>query len=134
MVITRLFHNLAFAFEEVRKRSEKFGLFRGFILYQFVLHLLDVRFNCCLLIIGNVRLSSLHEILNVSNAHSTDSFSFMPIYVQDLPRTFPGHTWLDTPEGQGALRRVLVGYSFRDSDVGYCQVMFHSFSLQFDQR
>ncbi|GFY97611.1 Ypt/Rab-GAP domain of gyp1p superfamily protein [Actinidia rufa] len=39
----------------------------------------------------------------------------------DLPRTFPGHTWLDTPEGQGALRRVLVGYSFRDSDVGYCQ-------------
>ncbi|XP_074272800.1 uncharacterized protein LOC141596498 isoform X2 [Silene latifolia] len=40
---------------------------------------------------------------------------------QDLPRTFPGHTWLDTTEGHGALRRVLVGYSFRDSDVGYCQ-------------
>ncbi|KAF7141409.1 hypothetical protein RHMOL_Rhmol06G0240100 [Rhododendron molle] len=39
----------------------------------------------------------------------------------DLPRTFPGHQWLDTQEGQGALRRVLVGYSFRDSDVGYCQ-------------
>ena len=41
---------------------------------------------------------------------------------QDLPRTFPGHPWLDTPEGHAALRRVLVGYSFRDSDVGYCQV------------
>jgi hypothetical protein len=40
----------------------------------------------------------------------------------DLPRTFPGHPWLDTPEGHAALRRVLVGYSFRDSDVGYCQV------------
>ncbi|KAL3849184.1 hypothetical protein ACJIZ3_011066 [Penstemon smallii] len=40
---------------------------------------------------------------------------------QDLPRTFPGHPWLDTPEGHAALRRVLVGYSFRDSDVGYCQ-------------
>ncbi|CAA2979057.1 Hypothetical predicted protein [Olea europaea subsp. europaea] len=40
---------------------------------------------------------------------------------QDLPRTFPGHPWLDTPEGHSALRRVLVGYSFRDSDVGYCQ-------------
>lgn len=43
--------------------------------------------------------------------------------VQDLPRTFPGHPWLDTPEGHAALRRVLVGYSFRDSDVGYCQVI-----------
>ncbi|KAK8569885.1 hypothetical protein V6N13_002597 [Hibiscus sabdariffa] len=40
---------------------------------------------------------------------------------KDLPRTFPGHPWLDTPEGHAALRRVLVGYSFRDSDVGYCQ-------------
>ncbi|KAI3424617.1 Rab-GAP TBC domain-containing protein [Psidium guajava] len=39
----------------------------------------------------------------------------------DLPRTFPGHPWLDTTEGHAALRRVLVGYSFRDSDVGYCQ-------------
>lgn len=39
----------------------------------------------------------------------------------DLPRTFPGHPWLDTPAGHAALRRVLVGYSFRDSDVGYCQ-------------
>ncbi|XWS75836.1 hypothetical protein CRYUN_Cryun01aG0126200 [Craigia yunnanensis] len=40
---------------------------------------------------------------------------------QDLPRTFPGHPWLDTPKGHAALRRVLVVYSFRDSDVGYCQ-------------
>ncbi|RAL41863.1 unnamed protein product [Cuscuta campestris] len=39
----------------------------------------------------------------------------------DLPRTFPGHPWLDTEEGHAALRRVLVGYSFRDSEVGYCQ-------------
>ncbi|KAJ8528382.1 hypothetical protein K7X08_022074 [Anisodus acutangulus] len=41
----------------------------------------------------------------------------------DLPRTFPGHPWLDTAEGHTALRRVLVAYSFRDSDVGYCQGM-----------
>ncbi|CAN8260083.1 unnamed protein product [Cochlearia groenlandica] len=46
----------------------------------------------------------------------------------DLPRTFPGHPWLDTPEGHAALRRVLVGYSFRDSDVGYCQVTHLSFA------
>lgn len=39
----------------------------------------------------------------------------------DLPRTFPSHPWLDTPDGHAALRRVLVGYSFRDSHVGYCQ-------------
>lgn len=39
----------------------------------------------------------------------------------DLPRTFPTHPWLDTLEGQATLRRVLVGYSFRDSEVGYCQ-------------
>ncbi|CAN6479207.1 unnamed protein product [Victoria cruziana] len=39
----------------------------------------------------------------------------------DLPRTFPCHPWLDTPDGHASLRRVLVGYSFRDSDVGYCQ-------------
>lgn len=43
-------------------------------------------------------------------------------YAQDLPRTFPCHPWLDSPEGQASLRRVLVGYSFRDSNVGYCQV------------
>lgn len=39
----------------------------------------------------------------------------------DLPRTFPSHPWLDNPEGQASLRRVLVGYSFRDAEVGYCQ-------------
>lgn len=39
----------------------------------------------------------------------------------DLPRTFPCHPWLNSDEGQASLRRVLVGYSFRDSEVGYCQ-------------
>ncbi|RYR01772.1 hypothetical protein Ahy_B06g080638 isoform A [Arachis hypogaea] len=43
-------------------------------------------------------------------------------YQQDLPQTFPGHPWLDTPEGHAALRRVLVVYSLCDSNVGYCQV------------
>lgn len=42
--------------------------------------------------------------------------------LQDLPRTFPCHPWLNSEEGQATLRRVLVGYSFRDSEVGYCQV------------
>lgn len=39
----------------------------------------------------------------------------------DLPRTFPCHPWLNSDKGQASLRRVLVGYSFRDSEVGYCQ-------------
>lgn len=42
--------------------------------------------------------------------------------LQDLPRTFPCHPWLNNDDGQASLRRVLVGYSFRDSEVGYCQV------------
>ncbi|XP_078439312.1 uncharacterized protein LOC144709612 [Wolffia australiana] len=40
---------------------------------------------------------------------------------RDLPRTFPGHPWINSAEGQASLRRVLVAYSFRDSNVGYCQ-------------
>ncbi|KAH7307647.1 hypothetical protein KP509_22G070600 [Ceratopteris richardii] len=44
-------------------------------------------------------------------------------FVQDLARTFPAHPWLDTPMGHASLRRVLVAYSFRDSQVGYCQGM-----------
>jgi hypothetical protein len=43
-------------------------------------------------------------------------------FLQDVPRTFPCHPWLNSEEGQASLRRVLVGYSFRDSEVGYCQV------------
>lgn len=41
----------------------------------------------------------------------------------DLGRTFPGHRVIDSPEGQATLRRILTGYSFRDSRVGYCQGM-----------
>lgn len=41
---------------------------------------------------------------------------------QDLPRTFPRHTWLSTPEGQTALRDVLTAYAGHNPDVGYCQV------------
>ncbi|KAL1821769.1 hypothetical protein ACET3Z_016638 [Daucus carota] len=39
----------------------------------------------------------------------------------DIPRTYPGHPYLDTKEGQASLKRVLVGYSFRNPNVGYCQ-------------
>lgn len=41
----------------------------------------------------------------------------------DLDRTFPCHPVIDSPEGQASLRRILRGYSFRDSRVGYCQGM-----------
>lgn len=60
--------------------------------------------------------------LSLFSVFSTIFDVFFNLQMQDLPRTFPGHPWLDTPAGHAALRRVLVGYSFRDSDVGYCQV------------
>ena len=41
---------------------------------------------------------------------------------QDLGHTFPGQPAIDSPEGQASRRRILPGYSFRDSRVGYCQV------------
>ena len=40
---------------------------------------------------------------------------------QDLPRTFPGHRWVEGEEGQEALRRVLVALSLHCKEVGYCQ-------------
>jgi hypothetical protein len=40
----------------------------------------------------------------------------------DLPRTFPRHAWLASPEGQDALRAVLTAYTGHNSAVGYCQV------------
>jgi hypothetical protein len=42
--------------------------------------------------------------------------------LQDLPRTFPRHAWLSSPDGQAALRSVLTAYAGHNSDVGYCQV------------
>eukprot|EP01043_Picozoa_sp_COSAG02_P006595 COSAG02_NODE_189_length_30109_cov_71.135855_8_plen_1727_part_00 len=42
---------------------------------------------------------------------------------QDLPRTFPLHTFIDTKEALGELRNVLVAYSLRNPGVGYCQSM-----------
>eukprot|EP01052_Picozoa_sp_SAG31_P028331 SAG31_NODE_2725_length_5186_cov_4.147435_7_plen_375_part_00 len=41
----------------------------------------------------------------------------------DLDRTFPGHQLIDTDEGRDKLRRILVSYSVRNPEVGYCQSM-----------
>ena len=41
--------------------------------------------------------------------------------LQDLPRTFPSHPWLATPDGQTALRRALRAFSIHCPSVGYCQ-------------
>lgn len=40
-----------------------------------------------------------------------------------MPRTFPGHTWLETVEGQRLLENVLLAYSMHNQRVGYCQSM-----------
>eukprot|EP01026_Neomeris_dumetosa_P017890 TRINITY_DN1696_c0_g1_i1.p1 TRINITY_DN1696_c0_g1~~TRINITY_DN1696_c0_g1_i1.p1 ORF type:complete len:380 (-),score=42.32 TRINITY_DN1696_c0_g1_i1:442-1581(-) len=41
----------------------------------------------------------------------------------DLKRTFPGHPWVTSDEGQLKLWRVLVAYSVHDQNIGYCQSM-----------
>jgi hypothetical protein len=41
--------------------------------------------------------------------------------MQDLPRTFPGHKWVESEEGMQQLRHVLVAFSIHCQDVGYCQ-------------
>ncbi|KAK9049228.1 hypothetical protein SSX86_031804, partial [Deinandra increscens subsp. villosa] len=46
-------------------------------------------------------------------------------------QTFPGHPWLDTPEGHASLWRVLVGYYYRDCDVGYRRVVACNSSVIF---
>lgn len=43
------------------------------------------------------------------------------LYLQDLPRTFPGHPALDE-DGRNALRRLLTAYARHNPSVGYCQV------------
>lgn len=57
-----------------------------------------------------------------SQAFAFASFDMFLFWIQDLGRTFPTHPWIDSADGRAALRRILVGYSFRDSRVGYCQV------------
>lgn len=42
---------------------------------------------------------------------------------QDVPRTFPGHTWIESLEGQRRLENVLLAYSMHNPRVGYCQSM-----------
>jgi len=41
----------------------------------------------------------------------------------DLPRTFPQHAWLQSPQGQCAMREVLAAFSLHDPALGYCQGM-----------
>ena len=45
------------------------------------------------------------------------------VHLQDLPRTFPLNAWVGSPEGQDALRRVLLAFSVHKPDVGYSQSM-----------
>ena len=61
---------------------------------------------------------------------STYSYWF---YLQDLPRTFPGHPALDE-DGRNALRRLLTAYARHNPSVGYCQVFVsrRGYMLYFD--
>ncbi|RYR01788.1 hypothetical protein Ahy_B06g080655 [Arachis hypogaea] len=77
----------------------------------------------CHKVVGDI--SALRRTYKVSICREYMPIKQFPELFQnaaDLPQTFPGHPWLDTPEGHAALRRVLVVYSLCDSNVGCCQV------------
>ena len=48
---------------------------------------------------------------------------FPTSFMQDLPRTFPGHPALDE-DGRNALRCLLTAYARHNPSVGYCQVFW----------
>ncbi|GAM21831.1 hypothetical protein SAMD00019534_050060 [Acytostelium subglobosum LB1] len=64
----------------------------------------------------------LHHIIRTSNRMST-RFQSIPEIDKDISRTFPGHAFFESDEGQRKLTRVLQAYSVRNRKVGYCQSM-----------
>eukprot|EP01133_Synstelium_polycarpum_P005734 gene5734-6633_t len=64
----------------------------------------------------------LHHIIRTSNRYST-RFQSIPEIDKDIARTFPGHPFFESVEGQRKLTRVLQAYSVRNRKVGYCQSM-----------
>lgn len=51
------------------------------------------------------------------------------LVLQDILHTFANHPWLEEPDGQAAVKRVLAAYSVHNPEVGYCRSMNHIVAL-----
>ncbi|KAG6811223.1 hypothetical protein H0H92_008440 [Tricholoma furcatifolium] len=74
------------------------------------------------------------ELLKKNEGRTTTSTEDIE---KDLHRSLPEYAGYQTEEGISALRRVLQAYSFKNPELGYCQVRMNSFALdkclKFDQ-
>lgn len=77
---------------------------------------------------GSLYLRYMHPGLYdqlVEDIQGKQSTSFEDIE-KDLHRSLPEYAGYQSEEGINALRRVLQAYSFKNPEVGYCQVSRHS--------
>jgi hypothetical protein len=52
-----------------------------------------------------------------------------PDHPQDVAATFPAHPWLQSSDGQAAVKRVLAAYTVHNDKLGYCRSMNYVVAL-----
>lgn len=64
-----------------------------------------------------------HQILEDNEGRTSQSTDDIE---KDLHRSLPEYAAYQSEEGIGALRRVLQAYSFKNPELGYCQVRIYA--------